>query len=271
MKFLIRDDDTSALTRPEELVACYEGVWNEIPINLSVTPFRIPGEYLGVPEALYGSTTPIPLEDNPELVRFLREAVREGRVHIALHGYHHERVAGGPEYVAGEHLAAKTLHGKRYLEELLDCSVGTFVPPNNAVGPEGFAAVVGAKLNIVNHPGFRGRARLSPWVRGFDALHTLRYRVQRLNQEASRFKVYHFHANKEASYITAGPEAALPDLHAALEACSRVGGNYILATHYHAFPRQMRSGETVAEAMTSLIARARSLPGVEFVSYDGLW
>ena len=48
MKFLIRDDDTCAMTRPEELEACYREIWDEIPVGLSVTPFRIPGTSLGV-------------------------------------------------------------------------------------------------------------------------------------------------------------------------------------------------------------------------------
>ena len=152
MQFLIRDDDACALTRPDEIERCYGRFWDEIPVGLSVTPFRIPDKPgHGMPETLSRLDEPHPLGDNSEMVSFLREQIAAGRIFVALHGYHHARVEGQPEYVGGQDLARKTREGRTYLEDLLDCSIHTFVPPNNAVGEAGFAAVVGAGLNLVNN------------------------------------------------------------------------------------------------------------------------
>ena len=128
MQFLIRDDDACALTRPEEIERCYGDIWDEIPIGLSVTPFRVPDKPgHGMPETLSRLDEPHPLGDNSEMVSFLREQIAAGRIFVALHGYHHARVEGQPEYVGGKDLTRKTREGRSYLQDLLNCPIHTVI------------------------------------------------------------------------------------------------------------------------------------------------
>ena len=49
MKFAIRDDDTSFFTRPEQLLRVYEGIWDRVPVSLSVVPFHGRTHTEGIP------------------------------------------------------------------------------------------------------------------------------------------------------------------------------------------------------------------------------
>ena len=135
MQFLIRDDDACALTRPEEIEQCYSRLWDEIPIGLSVTPFRIPEKAgFGMPEKRIDLNEPRPLGENGEMVAFLRQQIAAGRIFIALHGYHHARVLGEPEYVGGHDLAQKVPHPAGELRGLdleTPVAVGAGTGPRN--------------------------------------------------------------------------------------------------------------------------------------------
>jgi len=269
MRFVIRDDDPSAMTLPDELEACWGGIWDSIPVGLSVTPFRVPGAGLGVPEAYYGGEEPIPLAENQPLVRFLRELIRAGKVHVAMHGYNHTRPMGKPEYVAGEDLERKTRHGRAYLESVLDCEVTTFVPPNNGMGIEGFRAVASAGMNVVNNQSY---GRLLGLPKSPSALVDFalagNYALRRKWGGSSPFEVRSFTRFKQAPYQTVGPESDLKALKHTFERCHAEGGVFILATHYHAFDRQLVGGETVRQAIEELVEAAKGVGEVEFQTYD---
>ncbi|MDG2334568.1 MAG: DUF2334 domain-containing protein [Myxococcota bacterium] len=272
MRFVIRDDDPSAMTLPDELEACWGGVWDSIPVGLSVTPFRIPGTGLGVPEAHFGGEEPIPLEDNQPLVRFLRELIRAGKVHIAMHGYNHTRPLGKPEYVAGDDLEKKTRHGRAYLESVLGCEVATFVPPNNTMGLEGFRAVASAGMNVVNNQPY---GRLLGFPRSPSALADFAlagsYALRRKWGGYSPFEVQSFAGFKQAPYQTVGPETDLKKLERTFELCHGVGGLFVLATHYHAFERKNVGGGTVRQAIEELVEMAKRAGQVEFQTYTQVW
>jgi hypothetical protein len=272
VKFLIRDDDPCAMTSPEELESCWAGIWDRIPIGFSVTPFRVPGNSETVPEEFRGDEEALPLEENREMVAYLRDLIRAGRAYIAMHGYNHTNPDGKPEYVAANDLGKKTLHGRRYLETLLGCEVRTFVPPNNAMGLEGFAAVAGAGMNIVNNQPY---ARMlgfptSPTAAAdvfLGARNALRRRLGRL----SLYSVQSYSRFKQAPYQTIGPSTDLQALEEAFDACRQQDGIFILATHYHAFGRLLPGGERVGDTVVRFVDEALSLEGVEFATYDGVW
>jgi len=275
LKFVIRDDDTCAMTRPEELEFCYSEIWDEIPICLSVTPFRLPliaDRVTGELEEPHDEMAPMPLAGNPELVEFLKDGIARGRLHAALHGYNHDMPGGLPEYVAGSDLARKTLEGRQYVESLLGCRISTFVPPNNSLSKEGYAAVVGAGLNVVNRQNY---SRMNLGALRPEALIelavTLRYSLHNRLGRQDEYSVRSYPRYKQAPYFTAGPSISLLDLQDRLRACPKEGGVFVLATHYHAFGRQMKSGETIGAAMSALIEEARRIPKVEFVTYNELW
>ena len=272
LKFLLRDDDTCAMTRPEDLEVCYQSIWDQVPVCLSVTPFRIPGRTTGVPESLIGSEEVLPLAECPDLLDFLREHVSRGRFDLALHGYHHHRVEGLPEFVGATELTRKAMDGRAELERLFGRRIRTFVPPNNTLSADGFDAVIFAGMNVVNN---QTRARLqNGWDRlkaTAETLVALRYALAGRLGAPLAFRIRHFPKYKQAPYFTVGPDSDLENLHAQLQACRLSDGVFVLATHYHAFGRRMRSGQTIGDGVMDLIERAASWPDVQFVDYEGLW
>ncbi len=269
MKFLIRDDDTCAFTDPEDLIKCYEGIWDRVPVNLSVTPFRIPGNFKTVPSSVLGQTSPIPLEKNQELVSFLKEKKRAGNICIGLHGYQHVKPHGLPEYVAGTNLLEKTKEAKQYLEATLDCSVTTFIPPNNGIAREGFIAVVRNGLNLINIPPL-----LRPSFRTIgpeNVIHYLRFKYYSTFKKMRYPYVMHFNDHKEISYYSVTPSQRMSELLDGFEKCRRVNGIFIFSCHYHAFDRRLTSGERIRDTLNIFLEMTDKIPNVKYLTYDRLW
>ena len=203
------------MTRPEDLENCYRSIWDQVPICLSVTPFRIPGRTTGVPESLLGSQTVLPLAECEPLLVFMREQISQGRFDLALHGYHHSRAEGLPEFVGGADLGAKARDGRAELERLFRRKVDTFVPPNNELSVQGFDAVVSAGMNLVNN---QTRARLrtgwSRWKSASEAVLAARYALAGRLGTPFAFRVRRFPGYQQAPYQTVGPDSDLENLDA---------------------------------------------------------
>jgi hypothetical protein len=163
MYFCIRDDDTSFFTSPEDLENAYGEVTRSGPVSLAVVPFHRAGNSKGVPAKFCGRWTVHPLHDNENLVKFLREAVATDRFEIMLHGYHHDEPDGGGEFAVGRDLTRKAIEGRQYLEDLLHTHVRVFVPPQNAIGPEGLRAIVKAGLHLGGTAGVRSGWPITRW------------------------------------------------------------------------------------------------------------
>ena len=269
MIVVVRDDDTCGFTRPEEIQACYGSVWSDMPVSLSVTPFRIPGNDRNLPENLAGNMDTLPLHKAPGLVDFLKDGIRQGRMNIAMHGYHHLRYRGLPEYVGGSDLERKTIEGKEYLEKVLDTTVCAFVPPNNAISLTGVNAVVRAGMSLVHIPSLWGRAFRSGQLRvllkapGFYWHRKLRNRQYPYVIECGD--------HKEIGYHTVGPRSIRKRLFQELEYCREKNGVFVLATHYHAFDRKTENGETVRHLLFDLLETAQGFPGVSFQGINSIW
>lgn len=269
MRFLIRDDDTCAYTRPEELERCYRRIWDRAPVGLAVTPFRIPGDAPCVPEPHRGSATPLPLAGNAELTAFLRELVAARRAEILLHGYHHTKPRGLPEYVGETDLLRKTREGKRYLEDLLGCRIGTFVPPNNGIGREGLAAVAACGLNLVNVPPL-----LRPGRRPCRPENLAHWAAQRYFRSVKRMRypyVMRFRDHQEVDYHAITPSQSLEELLTELVKCQRDDGVYVAAVHYHAFGAKLGGGQTVGQALAILLDKALAVPANRFPTFAEIW
>jgi len=269
VKFLIRDDDTCAFTAPEELIDCYGEIWGTIPVGLAVTPFRIPGDHPAVPHRVRGMTDPLPLEQNGEITAFLREQSAAGRVEVLLHGYHHTKPRGLPEYVGATDLVRKTREGKAYLEQLLDCRIDTFVPPNNGIGREGLQGVVAAGLNLVNVPSL-----LRHGIRPFHPVNLVNY--ARIRYYRTRFGMRYPHVlvfpdHREVDYFAITPSQEMARLTDDFHRCRDRDGIFVAAVHYHAFERRLASGETIRRALETLIEMALATPGIEFPYFRQIW
>ncbi len=269
MKFIIRDDDACAFTRVEELEACYGEYLGRLPVCLSVTPFRIPGNDKTLPDELRGQTDILPLADNKELVDYIRSAIEAGQVEIALHGYHHARTHGQPEYIAGSDLARKTVEGKEYLEGVLGCSVDTFVPPNNGIAASGMAALVEANLNLVGLPPF-----VRPGYRVYDKQTFANYVKVKWYSVVHRMRYPHvlqYSGHQEVDYYSVTPQQHLEYLLDAFEKCRRMNGIFVFATHYHAFDRRLASGQRIRDVLKFFVDLVEKYEDVHPVGYRDFW
>ena len=233
MNFAIRDDDINYFTTPEALLRNYEAVWDKCPISLSVVPFHACTKSGAMPERYWNGDKIFPIGENKELVQFLKEKIREGKVSITLHGYNHKDNTDGYEFETGINLYDKVKQGKEYLEELFDVKIEAFVPPHNIISKEGLAAVVDNGLNLVNIPSFRFSRRsfhlgnIIPFIK---------LRAFRLKYKNRKYPyVLSFGNHKEVGYYSLTPQVSFESLKEDFDFCCRMSSSFILATHYWEF------------------------------------
>jgi predicted deacetylase len=269
MIVVIRDDDTCGFTNPEEIRYCYGGIWNDIPVSLSVTPYRIPGNDKNLPSHLKGKMDIYPLHKNTELVDMLRAEINAGRIDISMHGYHHLCYNGLPEYVSGKDLKNKTKSGRSYLENVLGLVVSTFVPPNNGISHDGVAAVVAAGMNLVNVPSLWS-IRHRP-VSMYTLMHAPVYYWHRKVRGMLYPHILDMGDHLEVQYHTVGPRSQRKKLLQELEYCKSNNGVFVLSTHYHAFEKQTQDGQTVQKLVMDLIDNAGNCADVRFLGINSIW
>jgi peptidoglycan/xylan/chitin deacetylase (PgdA/CDA1 family) len=269
MKFVIRDDDACAFTTTEELRACYERIWSDVPVSLSVTPFRVPANDRNAPPNCKGSMEALPLDQNAELVEFIRKGLKNGQLDVTLHGYHHLRYSGMPEFISGDELPKKAREGKAYLEEILGVDIKTFVPPYNGISRSGLDAIVDAGMNLA------GTLRLwSPRFRRV-TLRTLANTPRVWWHRRVRGRRYPFILDlgdhQEVACHTVGPRSNFSALRRELDYCYQSDGVFVLATHYHAFERRTEDGHAIGKVVNELADRAAGFSDTRFVKFNNLW
>lgn len=273
MKFLVRDDDPCYYTRVEELEHCYNKVYHEVPICLSVTPFRVAGKYF--PDAA-NPEQEMPIHENNELVAYLKEGLNASHYELALHGYSHiyhndiSREGRVPEYyTSGKDLTRKTAKAIDYLNNLFDCEINTFVPPSNHISKTGIEAIVENNLNLMHVAGFRPNKRPFIWANLSNFVKTRLWHT-RHDHPVYPFPI-DFGDHQEMDSHMLYPKSELNILIDQLESVHQLGGAFVLATHYHAFGKKIKSGETIGYAFNKILEKAKSLDGVEFITYRDLW
>jgi len=288
LRFLLRDDDTCGMTRAEQLQRCYADIWDYIPVCLSVTPFIIPSGAAWNPKE-FVEGIPVALGDHEEIVAFLRAGLKEKRLDVALHGYHHlvttrnHRISGynetelfhkGREYFYGDRLEEKTREGKHYLERLLEYKVNTFVPPGNMISREGLSAIIRCQLNLVGSPGLgAGFTENRPFdpLSFMNAVKRKMWKIRHRDHERYPFGYRFSGGHKEIDYYTLYPSADINDLKRQIDFIHEVNGVFVLGVHYHAFSSRLKSGKTVEYALHSLLDHLTQKDNVEYFSYRELW
>ena len=236
MKVALRDDDTCYFTAPEALERVYHDIWDRLPVCLATVPFAIGYERVGIPREQWHSGEAFPLDENRDIVPFLREQVAGGRVTIALHGYTHQDYPDGFEFQAAPDPERRVREGLDYLRATLHTPIALFVPPHNALSKRGLAAVSTAGLNLLgSFLSFRPSMR--PWDR-----YTLgnwwkvrAYRAATGRRRSDSFVypfVLRYRRHAEFGCHSLVPGTTLGGLVAGFEEARRAGGDFCLATHY---------------------------------------
>jgi len=236
VRFAVRDDDTCCFTAPADLERVYRDVWDRVPVCLATVPFAVGYPRAGIPESAWHSGRRCPLEENRELVAWLRTKIAERRVTVALHGYTHEDYPNGFEFQAAPDLDRRIAAGRAYLERLLGAPIRVFVPPHNALSKRGLDAVSRAGLNVLgSFLSFRPSNR--PWDR-----RTMSnwWRIQQFRRATDRTRTqrliypHPLRYTRHAEFGCHGliPSTSYEELVAGFDEARRFGGDFCLATHY---------------------------------------
>ena len=233
MRFAIRDDDTNYFTKPEELERIYRDIWNTCPVSLSVVPFHGCTKSGAIPDKFWIGDKIFPVGENKELLQFLKEKIRESKVSITLHGYNHKDNPDGYEFETGTDLHDKIKQGKEYLEQLFDVKIEVFVPPHNILSREALAAVVDNGLNLINIPSFRLAKRAFQIGTIIQFVKMKAFRLKHKNKKYPY--VLNFCDHNEVGYYSLTPHVTLETLKTDFDFCCKMGGSFILSTHYWEF------------------------------------
>jgi hypothetical protein len=269
MKIALRDDDTCYFTSPSELERVYSDVWHRVPVCLATVPFAVGYPRAGIPESEWHSGKRFPLEDNGQLVEWLRQRITDGRVTIALHGYTHEDYPDGFEFQAAPDLDRRVMEGRACLERVLRTPIRLFVPPHNALSKRGLAAVSLAGLNVLgSFLSFR------PTNRTWDRYTFSNWRrIQQFRRATSRTRAdrlvypHPLRYDRHAEFGCHGliPGTTFEQLAAGLDEARRFGGDFCLATHYWEVDAQLKS------VLLRFLDHAAAIPGVRFVTAEELF
>jgi predicted deacetylase len=265
MHFCVRDDDTSAFTRPEDLEGIYGGGSHCGPVSLAVVPFHRAGTSKGVPERLRGRWSVHPLHENGPLVDYLRAGVAAGRFEIMLHGYYHDEPERAFEFVDGRNLVERVSDGRKYLQDLLETRIRMFVAPRNALGKTGLRALASEGLHLAGVTGVRaGWPLLSS--RTWSLWRQLRR--WRANGGVGVPWVLDVRTHREVKGIPVTPAARFDLNQTIFEQAATVDGVFCLATHYWEVQAQSRHAGMpgVREQLQYFFDRARSDPRVTWRS-----
>lgn len=269
MKVAIRDDDTCYFTHPDTLTRVYEDIWDRVPICLATVPHAIGYERKGIPREHWHSGEAFPLERNPEIVAFLRDALAKRRVTIALHGYTHQDYPDGYEFQAAPDPERRVEEGLAYLRSTLGAPISIFVPPHNALSKRGLAAVSAAALNLLGsflsfRPSMRPWDLRTPgnWWR------VQRYRAATGRSRRDRFVfpfVLRYSRHAEFGCHSLIPGTTVEALIAGFEEARRAGGDFCVATHYWEVDAAMK------DVLRRFLDHAARVPDVRFVPCEALF
>lgn len=143
-KLIIRDDDLSYFTNKKDLSYLYDEIWDSFPIHFAIVP-KI-GNVLGaVPLKILKNHKKdfYWIGENKELVLFLKQKIKQGKIKIWQHGFTHKNYGKFYELERKDEMQIyKDLkQGKEYLEKLFDIKIDTIVAPHDRFSKQAIKVV----------------------------------------------------------------------------------------------------------------------------------
>lgn len=172
LKIVIRDDDLNYNTRVEELEKAYGKYLGKIPISFSTVPFihgsqekmqHIQAEDNSKKIKLLKSIEKnmnmdeigkyyykyYSISDNRELVDYMKKMIKNNKAEIMLHGITHRYYSFGAEF-SGQNILSEDIEiAKKYLEDVFDTKVRSFVPPSNSFNVRYLETLNNNNINLV--------------------------------------------------------------------------------------------------------------------------
>lgn len=266
MRFAIRDDDTNFFTTPAELEACYHDIWDEIPVTLSLIS-KVKGDWKHWIDVVYkqrhntdwnawrNDDTPHPIEDNAELVTFLKEKTKEHRLDLSFHAkYHRNEDAVQPKDMNNNYVHGAEFYTNRdltnyikqevgHLSHLFQYPITVFTPPQNLLSMKGYEAVIDAGLNICGGGITFHKKEKTPQ----GLINIAKQGIFKLlHKEADYPHVLHYSRHNEIAYhYPLQPTTRLESLINDFEMVRRYDGDFVLSTHYIEFDYPMVYDESI--------------------------
>ncbi len=260
MRFAIRDDDTNFYTTPEALESCYHDIWKDFPPTLSLIS-KVKGNWLHWVHQIYkdkqdtdwtawtNDNTPHPIEDNKELVAFLKNKLDEKKVDLSFHAKYHRN--GDPElpetrannYVRGaEYYTTRDLTNEikeevAHLNKIFGCDITVFTPPQNLLSELGYQSVKNAGLNICG-----GGIPFYKKERDFKGMVNIakQFVFKAARRDADYPRVLKFKNHNEIAYhYPLQPTTRLDTLKYDFDMVRKFNGDFVLSTHYIEFDYPM--------------------------------
>jgi len=236
MKFSIRDDDTSFFTNPQVLHNIYGEVAQSVPVCLACVPFHGVLSRPGIPSTDLGTRLTYDINENAELISYLRESLKLGRFTIALHGYTHLDSDNRTPEFCGDYDHFHLLQmGRHHLEASLNCTIQLFVPPHNALNKQSLAALSRSSLSLLgSYNSFMNRVPDRYFLRNiiisyYDRLRCFVSPYALITPYASN---QHYTRHNEHPCVPLIPGITFTQLINTYYYLRRISKNFILATHY---------------------------------------
>lgn len=260
MRLAIRDDDANYFTTPEELEYCYSDIWDMLPPTLCLIS-KVRGNWQKWVHKIYidrqqtdwdawtKDNRPYPIEENKELIAFLREKIADKKLDVAFHAKYHRNgddelppersnnYIRGAEFYTNRDLTEYIKTEVEHLSHLLHYPITVFTPPQNLLTHKGYQSVLNAGLNMCGggiafykkEKDMRGLMNMGKQL-WFKAMH----------KDNDYPRVLHYTNHTEIPYhYPLQPGIRLQLLIDAFDMVRQFDGDFVLSTHYVEFPYPM--------------------------------
>lgn len=266
MRFAIRDDDTNYYTTPEDLERCYGDIWDEIPPTLSLIS-KVKGNWLYWVHQIYkdkqdtdwaawdADNTIYPIEKNEALVSFLKQKITEHKLDLSFHAKHHRNedpelpetrnnnYVRGAEYFTTRDLTKEIKEEVAHLNEIFNCDISVFTPPQNLLSETGYQSVLNAGLNLCGG-GLSFYKKEKDMKGAYNMLRQATFKL--LHKESDYPRVLKFKNHNEIAYhYPLQPTTRLDTLIYDFDMVRKYNGDFVLSTHYVEFDYPMVYDETI--------------------------
>lgn len=255
---IIRDDDLSYWTNPEDIEKVYKPLFDrKIKISFATIPFAVQMFNAGNFDTFYqDENSSMPIGENNDIVEYIKDKIEQGLVEIMLHGYNHlysfesqgiiktatyenleqSRINNKNIKFIGEYnyqcfhvLNKRTKEGKEYLEDIFKEKITNFVPPSNQIGKDGIKAIVNNNLNLSGLIGRKYNREIT--LKGiWTYLDRIKFSLQ--NRGVTYPKISDYGKHKELTGYALTPITNLEKYQKQLDYCLENNLPFQIATHY---------------------------------------
>lgn len=255
---IIRDDDLSYWTNPEDIEKVYKPLFDrKIKISFATIPFAVQMFNAGNFDTFYqDENSSMPIGENNDIVEYIKDKIEQGLVEIMLHGYNHlysfesqgiiktatyenleqSRINNKNIKFIGEYnyqcfhvLNKRTKEGKEYLEDIFKVKITNFVPPSNQIGKDGIKAIVNNNLNLSGLIGRKYNREIT--LKGmWTYLDRIKFSLQ--NRGVTYPKISDYGKHKELTGYALTPITNLEKYQKQLDYCLENNLPFQIATHY---------------------------------------